>query len=79
MKKKWQEEWDGGYKGRYYYSIQRKVGEVSGSNRNRKKEDIMSRMRFSHRNIMNKHAMLWVDVNNADYRKWGIVYFYTIL
>lgn len=28
MKKKWQGEWDGGNKGRYYYSIQRKLGEA---------------------------------------------------
>ncbi len=40
MKKKWQKEWD---RGNEYYSIQRRVGEMRGSNRNRKEDGIILR------------------------------------
>lgn len=47
LKKKRQELWDRGNKGRYYYRIQRKVGEMGKDNRSKNEDDI-SRMRFGH-------------------------------
>lgn len=48
LKRKRQELWDRGNKGRYYYSIQRKVGEMRKDNRSKREEDIISRMRCGH-------------------------------
>jgi len=45
MKKKWQEEWN---KETKYYSIQKRVGDMRENNRNKREEDIISRMRFGH-------------------------------
>ena len=48
MKKKWQEEWDRGTKGRHLYRIQKVVGKMRDMGRGKKDEDIISRMRFGH-------------------------------
>uniref|UniRef100_A0A3B5QKI5 Reverse transcriptase domain-containing protein n=1 Tax=Xiphophorus maculatus TaxID=8083 RepID=A0A3B5QKI5_XIPMA len=61
-KKKWQEQWEGEKKARFYYSIQKKVGECRKENRNKQEEDIISRLRFGHvglnstLKIINKHS-----------------------
>ncbi|XP_023192676.1 uncharacterized protein LOC111609311 [Xiphophorus maculatus] len=61
IKDKWQEQWDKGSNARFYYSIQRKVGEFRKCSRNKKEEDIISRLRFGHTGlnstlkIINKH------------------------
>ena len=60
LKKRWQEEWDRGNKGKYFHSIQKKLGEMRTTTRDTKEEDI-STMRFgltglnSTLKIMNKH------------------------
>ncbi len=62
MGKEQQKEWDKGNKGRHYYSILRKVGEMRKVYTNKKEEDIMSRIRFGHTGlnstlkIVGKHA-----------------------
>jgi len=48
MRKKWQEEWNQETKARMYYSIQKRVGSMRENNRNKRVEDIISRMRFGH-------------------------------
>lgn len=63
MRKKWQREWDACLKGRFYYTIQRRV-EVKVSEwscRSRKEEDVLARLRLGHSGlngtlrIMGKH------------------------
>ncbi|XP_061909335.1 uncharacterized protein LOC133653724 isoform X1 [Entelurus aequoreus] len=61
--KKWQDNWNKETKGREYYKVQRRVGVMrGGGNRNRKEEDIITRMRLGHTylnsslKLMGKHA-----------------------
>ncbi|XP_061747026.1 uncharacterized protein LOC133545438 [Nerophis ophidion] len=46
--KKWQDNWNKETKGREFYKVQRKVGVMRGGGRNRKEEDIITRMRLGH-------------------------------
>lgn len=48
MIRKRQEEWNRGTKGRPYNIIQKKVREMRETSRTKKKEDIISKMRFGH-------------------------------
>ncbi len=46
--KKRQKQWDKEKKGRWFYRIQRKVGEMRSAEKNRRDEMVISRMRFGH-------------------------------
>lgn len=68
LKEKWQAQWDGDGKGRYYYSMQKTVGQCRRSFRSRRDEDIISRVRFGHTGLnstlkkMGKH-----DTGTCDF------------
>lgn len=68
LKEKWQSQWDGEGKGRYYYSMQKTVGQCRRSFRSRRDEDIISRVRFGHTGLnstpkkMGKH-----DTGTCDF------------
>lgn len=72
MRKKWQEEWNMETKARMYYNIQKKVGGMRENNRNKKEEDIISRMRFGHTGlnstlkIIGKHENGMCEVCNIS-------------
>ena len=48
LKERWQKQWEEERKGRWFYRVQRKVGEIKSTGRNRrdKIESIISRLRF---------------------------------
>ncbi len=46
LKERWQKQWDKEKKGRWFYRIQRKVGEMRSAGKNRIDEIVISRMRF---------------------------------
>uniref|UniRef100_A0A8C2HUK7 Uncharacterized protein n=1 Tax=Cyprinus carpio TaxID=7962 RepID=A0A8C2HUK7_CYPCA len=48
LKVRWQKQWDMEKKGRWFYRIQRKVGEMRSAGKNRRDEIVISRMRFGH-------------------------------
>ena len=48
MKERWQKRWEEERKGRWFYNIQRKVGEVRGAGRNRREETVITRLRLGH-------------------------------
>ena len=48
MKEKWQKRWEEERKGRWFYKIQRKVGEARETGRSRREETVISRLRFGH-------------------------------
>ncbi len=48
LKERWQKQWDKEKKGRWFYRIQRKVGEMRSAGKNRRDEIVISRMRFGH-------------------------------
>ncbi|XP_037536736.1 uncharacterized protein LOC119413748 [Nematolebias whitei] len=48
MREKWQKQWEEERKGRWFYIIQRKVGEMRRAERNRREETVISRLRFGH-------------------------------
>lgn len=72
MRKKWQEEWNMETKARMYYNVQKKVGGKRENNRNKKEEDIISRMRFGHTGlnstlkIIGKHENGMCEVCNIS-------------
>lgn len=48
LRERWQKQWEEERKGRWFFRIQRKVGEMRGAERNRKEETIITRLRFGH-------------------------------
>ncbi len=48
LKERWQKQWDKEKKGRWFYRIQRKVGEMRSAGKNRRDERVISRMGFGH-------------------------------
>lgn len=49
IKELWQRSWEEERKGRFYFSIQRRVGEsITGSEVSRREEDVITRLRFGH-------------------------------
>lgn len=48
MRERWQKRWEEERTGRWFYSIQRKTGDMRRTERNRREETIISRLRFGH-------------------------------
>lgn len=48
LKERWQKQWEEERKGRWFYKIQRRVGEMRCARRKRREETIISRLRFGH-------------------------------
>ncbi|XP_037531102.1 uncharacterized protein LOC119408373 [Nematolebias whitei] len=53
LKGKWQKQWEEEHKGRWYYRIQRQVGEMRRGGRNRREERLITRLRFGHTSLNN--------------------------
>jgi len=53
LKKRWQKQWEEERKGRWFYKIQWKVGEMRCMARKRRDETIISRLRFGHPGLNN--------------------------
>lgn len=48
MKDKWKKQWEKAKKGRWFYKIQQKTGEMRNRGRTRREETIISCLRFGH-------------------------------
>lgn len=68
LKERWQKEWEEDRKGRWFFRVQSKVGEMRCAGGNRRDETVISRLRFGHTGL---NGMLWKigkhDTGRCDY------------